>query len=166
VIYILQPTAGGGIKFGSSVFPAMRKTSIQGVFPYGVEILATMDGHLLGETFLCRCFEPLSMGGPSREWFFPRPQVWRFILDVIDNGRPSWLPSESRDFNAYEAAIEMFGDKARAMSCLGYAPTTDAGSTLHGWSGRGRVLFAMALRDGMLPEYVAELHRPQIYEAA
>jgi len=157
MIYILQPINGGAIKIGSSISPERRGANLQSLFPYGIEILATMDGGRIGEAFLHRCFEPIPH---IREWFHPHPSVWRFILDVIDNGRPAFIPAEERAGrnDTRDIALSLFGDERRAMDALGYAPTTMISDVFSGANGHARVMFAKAMADGVLPFYIRDLH--------
>jgi len=172
MIYILHATGGGPIKIGNSYLPEHRKSGVGQLFPYGVDLLAKFDGEWIGEKFLHLCFRPLST---TPEWFIAGPAIWRFIIDAIDNGRPSWLPIEERmrGDDILDIAVEIFGDdRKRIMRELGFSPFTTfkdtfSASSASSHSIQAKVLFAKAIRDGSLPPYIADLHRPaDLLEAA
>lgn len=162
-IYILQATGGGPIKIGHAAIPSARRAQISSFFPYGVDLLCTFEGGRIGETFLHRCFDPIRI---SAEWFNSTPEIWRFILSVIDNGRPEFLPSEvSWNSKQVEAmACHLFGDLTSAKDALGYSRKSPIAqvfsvSSKFSYSVQGRLQFRKALASGELPECIAKLHR-------
>jgi hypothetical protein len=162
MIYILHATNGGPIKIGCSVTPAQRRSQVSSLFPYGVELLASFEGGLATEKFLHRCFAPIAV---STEWFRSGPVIWRFVVDVIDGGRPAFIPSDNEYGNDDLRAIaaETFGGPKEVMRGLGYADATTYRDTLSltgraTHSARARVLFANALKARALPQYILDLH--------
>lgn len=167
MIYILHAADGGPIKIGCSNTPQSRALVISGLFPYRIEILATFEGCRREEKFLHECFRPVVVQNAcSDEWFRSCPSIWRFILDVMDNGRPEFLPDLSqkpeRD-DAVSIAVRLFGGAREAMDQLGYAPSTSMQDTYNMSSGISagifpKLLFVDALRNGRIPDYIADLH--------
>lgn len=162
-VYIVQPAGGGPIKIGQSGKPDVRQRSIRGLFPYGVDVLATMEGDRTTEGFIHCCFRPIAT---SQEWFRSEPAVWRFVLDVIDHGRPSYVPvrDDLDGAGMKRLAVAEFGSTAGALAVMGYAPTNGVADvfsdTPAGGGGiRARLAFALSLKRGELPDYISELHQ-------
>src|SRR5690554_5046803 len=108
-VYLMQATYGGPIKIGHAHDAESRRDTISKMFPYGVEVLALIDGDLVTERFLHKCFAPICI---RTEWFRNCLPLWRFIADLEDNGRPSWLPLHELDAGPLEErAILEFGSR-------------------------------------------------------
>jgi hypothetical protein len=162
-VYLVQPKDGGPIKVGCSEQIDARHRALARLFPYGIEVLAVIDGGRMCESFIHQCFRPIAT---SQEWFRSVPAIWRFVLDIQDHGRPSYLPPEDRLTSAAmrEAATAQFGSPEDALAGLGYSPFTSfndifSPSDIAG-GGRARFAFYMALKEGRLPDYIADLHAP------
>ena len=161
MIYLLQAKDGGPIKIGSSNNPQVREKQIAALFPNGVEVLATIDGGRVGEGFLHHCFRPVAV---ATEWFRASPPIWRFLLHVIDHGRPSFIPEENvfPGVDISRAAISEFGGLDEAKVGLGYSQsTTDVFN--NGCSVRSRFCFVQSFRRGLLPGYITALHGDSLF---
>jgi hypothetical protein len=168
-VYLVQPKDGGPIKIGCSGQLDARHRAISRLFPYGIEVLAVIDGGRMCESFIHNCFRPIAT---SAEWFRSTPAIWRFVIDIQDHGRPDYLPSEERtDADAMRRTVAAhFGTPEKALAELGYSPFTsfsDIFST-SGTPGGGRARFAfyLALSEGRLPQYIANLHAPNAQSEA
>lgn len=155
-VYFAQAKDGGPIKIGHSNQFKSRKSGLDALFPYGVELLCEVEGDYVTEFFLHNCFEPLRIRG---EWYRNALPIWRFIAEVEDHGRPEWLPPRSCagiDFKAM--AVTAFGHPKAAMAACGYSDFTNFGDVIgaSGASGRGnaRLLIAAARDAGDLPSYL------------
>jgi hypothetical protein len=162
MIYFAHAINGGPIKIGCSENPKMRKTALNALFPYGVELLATIEGNRLEEQFLHQCFRPYAM---TLEWFRSALPIWRLIADIEDNGRPAWLPSigEARNDGTIRAeVVAEFGSREAALKALGYSASCSFYDTFSSTAqhSRARLRFYQALKDGSLPSYIAALHAP------
>lgn len=170
MIYFVQPVGGGPIKIGNSRDPHKRHHGIKSLFPYGVEIITTMEGGRLGEGFLHQCFAPVAT---AQEWVAACPAVWEFLLDVIKNGRPAWMPEEVK-LNSEELkgiCIREYGSLEVAARRMGYGnhrwPFSQV--TTLGYGLQIRVEFALAVDAGCVPDYIMALHgeaAPVFAEAA
>lgn len=166
MIYFLHSTEGGPIKIGSSMDPNVRKRGIQFLFPYSVEVIATMEGGRVGEKFLHLCFSGSATGA---EWFRPTPELWRLMISVVDNGRPAYLPTEERmkRDDLLSLVRDLYGDDRRAMTEMGYSNVTviaDAFASSSGtaFAAKARACFAKALRDETLPADIMRLHEHRL----
>lgn len=167
MIYVLQAENGGPIKIGESGVVGDRVNVLASFFPYPVEVITSFEGGRREEKFIHECFRPVTIQGiKSNEWFSSCPAIWRFILDAIDNGRPSFLPDDLGSCDSDDArqlATDLFGGEREAMVALGYSsgtPTKDTFNavTRHVGGIWPRLLFEAARRDGSLPRYISELH--------
>jgi hypothetical protein len=162
-VYFVQPKGGGHIKVGCSSQVDARYRALSRLFPYGIDVLAVIDGERMCESFIHSCFRPIAT---AQEWFRSTPAMWRFILDIHDHGRPVFLPSEERipPEAMQRLVIAHFGTPEKALLGLGYSPFTSFDDTFSGSSvaagGRARFAFHMALIEGRLPSYIADLHAP------
>lgn len=161
-VYLMQQTNGGPIKIGHAYACEARRDTIAKMFPYGAEIIAMIDGDLVTERFLHKCFAPIRV---QTEWFRNCLPLWRFIAHLEDYGKPEWLPVRETHGEGLEAAaIAEFGSRKNAMQALGYADSVAfAGafewrSRANGGHGASRLLFSLALRKGVLPSYIRALH--------
>lgn len=160
-VYLMQQTNGGPIKIGHAYDAEARRDTIAKMFPYGAEIIATVDGDLVTERFLHQCFAPIRV---QTEWFRNCLPLWRFIAEIEDAGKPDWLPvRETHGDGLEQSAIAAFGSRKLAMQELGYASTVAFAGTFswrnrtNGGHGAARLLFALASRNGLLPAYITEL---------
>lgn len=171
MIYFIQPKDGGPIKIGASVNPYNRAKSMAYLFPYGVEQITEIDGGKIGEAFLHLCFRPLAV---STEWFRADAAIWRLILEIIDHGRPAFIPGENKlSTEEMERIVhERFGGFKNALGELGYASANSIrdvfySSSTQAYAREARLAFGLALKDGSLPPYIAALHTSQpVAEAA
>lgn len=159
MIYFAQPTNGGPIRIGASAEMNARKRTMGTWIPGGIETVAEIEGGFLGEHVLHWCFEPLRV---ERDWFRSCLSIWKFV-DLISTERPDWIPMEweairfPRDevvaeYGSSEAAAAAFG-----MSILMFETNIRwASSAGHKLS--SRVIFNRLLRDGKLPDFIADLH--------
>lgn len=168
-IYFLQATNGGPIKVGQSDFPKLRRSGLSGIFPYGVDLIAEMEGGRVGEMFLHLCLSPLCI---QNEWFRATPDVWRLIISVLDHGKPNWMPPEDRwDQGMVNAkAVAMYGSTRAARDALGYSQKTPPSAALYAgsnasYSAQTRMAFDEALATGALPDYIAALHADEVNAA-
>lgn len=162
-IYFVQPAGGGHIKIGSSEQVDIRHRTISRLFPYGIDVLAIIDGGRKGESFIHQCFRPIAT---AMEWFRSDPALWRFIIDLQDHGVPDYMPpAENVEADVLRAtALAEFGSAENALAQLGYSPFSSFsdcfGTSTVGAGGRARLAFYMALKEGRLPRYIADLHAP------
>lgn len=168
MIYILHAASGGPIKIGETGSIGDRVSVLHNLFPYPIEVIASFEGGRREERFIHECFKPVRIRGiVSNEWFSSCSEIWRLILDVIDNGKPSFLPEDLDNNDSADAsrlAIKLFGGEREAMDALGYSqatPSKGVFSSTRGVAGGiwPRLLFEDALRCGGLPSYVADLHK-------
>lgn len=159
-VYFVQPSGGGHIKVGCSGKPDLRHKQIARLFPYGIDVLAIIDGNKVTEGFIHQCFRPLAT---ATEWFRADPAIWRFILEILDHGAPSYLPDLTDRRDLRTIADEEFGGLEEAKAALGYAAGysnqdifTDV--NFGGGGCRARMAFARAWRRGLLPSYITALH--------
>lgn len=160
-IYFAQPKGGGHIKIGATARPEVRHQQIGALFPYGIDVIAMMPGDEVAEAFLHACFAPLAT---AKEWFQSAPALWRFLLEVIDHGRPAFVACGGPfDPAAFRTEVENeFGSLQAAKIALGYAPRTPVDQIFPKYRPscgiRARIAFHRALTRGHLPDYIAELH--------
>lgn len=168
MIYILHAASGGPIKIGETGSISDRVAVLHNLFPYPIEVIASFEGGRREERFIHECFKPVRIKGiVSNEWFSSCPEIWRLILDVIDNGKPSFLPddlSSNDNTEASRLATKLFGGEREAMDSLGYSRATPSKGVFSSTCGVAggiwpRLLFEDALRCGRLPSYVADMHK-------
>ncbi len=164
MIYFLHAVNGGPIKIGCSASPKVRASALSSLYPYGVEVICEFEGGRVAETFLHHCFHSLRI---TSEWFRSDPVLWRFALSIIDGGRPQFIPDEEVwDADRVKSeARRMFGTLERARDCLGYSPNTPpsqvfAITSVSSYSVQSRLMFHAALREGAIPEYLADFFTP------
>jgi hypothetical protein len=157
MIYFLHAIAGGPVKIGNSDLPEKRRGTIDTLFPYGVEIIATVPGGRIGEAFLHHCMAPVRL---RFEWFNPCVPVWKLLIDAAE-GRLDFLPSEKSPTSEEirSDAVHLFGSLEAAKDALGYSRGTPIGQTFGpSFTISAKLAFHMALVEGRLPPYIAELH--------
>lgn len=171
-VYFVQPAGGGHIKIGVSNRIEKRHTQLRSLFPYGIDILAVIEGDRLTEGFLHCCFRPIAT---RQEWFRSEPAIWRLLIDIEDMGRPPFLPMKGDlriTTEQYLARAESeFGTIANAMKIMGYSPGSTPNysfgmSQAGGGGGPARLAFAIAMKRGLIPTYIEALHQPEPVEAA
>lgn len=162
MIYTVHPVQGGPIKIGCSEDPNRRRGQLSALFPYDVEILNVFEGDRRHENFLHMCFRPVAV---ATEWFKPCPAIWRFVIEVEDNGVPVWLKDAEQFFtsDARDSFVDEFDSPRDAITALGYSLKTSVADTINARSSKAaafssRVAFLRMLSAGNLPKYIADLH--------
>ena len=100
-VYFMQPTGGGPIKIGISCDVRARLTTLRSFSPRGLELLAVIPGSAFREQLLMLHLDEFRMEG---EWFQSRPEVWRVVIEAIDQGDLGWL-ARTCELASYEKVI-------------------------------------------------------------
>lgn len=160
-VYFVQPVGGGPVKIGSTVHMDSRLTGMGTMSHAPLELVATIPGFRCREAVLHFLLEPARLHG---EWFKAGPAIWRLMLDAIEAGDLAWLPHPTDDdipaAGVAKAAMKArFGKRQGIADALGYRfmPPTDA--FLPNTRFWGRFQGASLLADGLVPGYIADLHR-------
>lgn len=169
MIYFAQPKNGGPIRIGSSKNVDVRRRTLGTWLPGGIEVVLEIEGSLLGEAVLHHCFNPIRV---DRDWFMSGPAIWKFILSATET-RPAWVPKHIGDAPELNipALTEEFGGRGKCFAALGYNSLISFEQaaryqTRDGFGISARVVFHRLLRDGLLPDFITDLHRERFLEAA
>ena len=169
MIYFAQPRNGGPIRIGCSNNFDVRRRTLGTWVPGGIEVLLEMEGTFLGEGVLHQCFNPIRV---DRDWFASCPAMWKFLLSSMRE-RPSWVPMPGDAAPALDipAVREEFGGRENCFKLLGYKTAIGFEQAMRStsrdsFSIASRIIFHRLLRDGALPDFIAELHRPSVMETA
>lgn len=162
MIYFAQARHGGPVKIGvSSSIDRRRKSLSTGVIG-GMEIIAEMEGDGPLESFLHEAFNPIRV---ENEFFRSGPAIWEFLLGLIKDGRPDWLPTDiNRDLTEMDL-VEVFGSIHAAIVGLRYSGRVTLYQALNSMSGKrarfpGMFAFHKAVKEGRVPDFVTALHKP------
>lgn len=103
MIYFIQESGRGLIKIGSAVDPSMRLVDLQIGSPFSLVLLLALEGGRDEEKALHRRFSRLRYRG---EWFKPKSDLLRFMLDCARSGKTNISPATAmQSVSGYTAMI-------------------------------------------------------------